>query len=500
MVRTLDVGATLREIARGAVQVLSADRATCFLFSPGADRVAAVFSTEPDPLALGRLDARVGRDPESLPLIAKALAGEDGLVRIESAAGDADLPEPARRALGEGAVLGVLLEDRAVTRGARPAMLGALMCGYAGPRRFTDGDVTRLRALGNLATVAIANARLHADTEHALAHAQSVSEELRSLHRVSRALAASTPPGEVLALAAREVAGLLRADRGFVLAFEGSSAVVHGSWGEGASPPGSPFPLGGDGALAELLRTEGPVRVDDYAGRAVAGPDGPLAGCGPRSAVAAPLRIGDGLWGAVLAVSLTPSYFPARALRRLDGFAELLEVGIAAAESRRLLEAQALTDPLTGLPNRRAFAERLAAELRRARRHGHAVSLAMIDVDRFKRVNDGHGHRVGDDALAEIARRLTATARAGELLARTGGDEFSWILPGAGSDEALEAAVRACRVVAATPVPGVGPVTVSVGVATTRGETAQDLLLSRADEALYRAKSQGRGRAVASAS
>jgi diguanylate cyclase (GGDEF)-like protein/PAS domain S-box-containing protein/putative nucleotidyltransferase with HDIG domain len=180
----------------------------------------------------------------------------------------------------------------------------------------------------------------------------------------------------------------------------------------------------------------------------------------------------------------------------LSRFAELSSVAVSAVQARARLAAQALTDPLTGLPNHRAFHERLRAEAARAGRYGRHMSLALFDVDHFKRVNTLHGHLSGDAALVEVARRLATTVRDGEMLARTGGEEFGLILVETPADEALSAVERARARVADGPVVGDLSVTVSAGVCDLHRAGSADELFRLADGALYWAKVSGRDRAV----
>ncbi|MEW6581631.1 MAG: diguanylate cyclase [Actinomycetota bacterium] len=164
--------------------------------------------------------------------------------------------------------------------------------------------------------------------------------------------------------------------------------------------------------------------------------------------------------------------------------------------SHRRLEALASRDTLTGLLNHRTFQERLAGEVARARRGGHALSLVIFDLDHFKHVNDTHGHQVGDEVLAEAARRLAGQARTGEVVARVGGEEFAWIIPEADDMEAWRAADRAREIMAATPFPAAGTLTVSAGVCDLSRATDAAGLYRRADGALYWAKAHGRDMVV----
>lgn len=168
------------------------------------------------------------------------------------------------------------------------------------------------------------------------------------------------------------------------------------------------------------------------------------------------------------------------------------------------LRAISLTDGLTRVANRRRFDEKLDDEWKRAQRHGHPLSLLMLDIDHFKRVNDELGHLVGDDCLTEVAALCSAEVqRSGDLLARYGGEEFSILLPATPGDGALRVAERVRQAVARSPVHSgerVAPVslTISVGVAclVPDADLEPQELIRRADEALYAAKESGRNRVM----
>lgn len=168
------------------------------------------------------------------------------------------------------------------------------------------------------------------------------------------------------------------------------------------------------------------------------------------------------------------------------------------AQELESLAGLARTDRLTGLPNRRALDEALGREVARARRAGTALAALAIDVDHFKRVNDRHGHAAGDAVLAAVAARAAGALRAGDLLARQGGEELLALLPGAGLGTAREVAERLRAAVADGAVEtGAGPVavTVSVGCAVLDEATPDAAaLLARADARLYDAKRNGRDR------
>jgi diguanylate cyclase (GGDEF)-like protein len=158
------------------------------------------------------------------------------------------------------------------------------------------------------------------------------------------------------------------------------------------------------------------------------------------------------------------------------------------------LEAMAYYDELTGVANRRFAVRQLHALLSRARRHGQEMSVVLLDADRFKSLNDRHGHGAGDDVLRGLAERLRSRVREEDVVARFGGEEFLVILPDTGAEGAATAAEDLRQAVAAEPFP-VGRfalrLTVSVGWATWRGESLERLV-ARADRGLYAAKEAGR--------
>jgi len=183
----------------------------------------------------------------------------------------------------------------------------------------------------------------------------------------------------------------------------------------------------------------------------------------------------------------------------LRGAAIEASSALARADSQREAEAQAATDGLTGLPNRRYFDE-FCALLGRRRRAGDAVSVLMIDIDKFKVLNDTYGHPIGDEVLKAVAAAILATVREQDVPARVGGEEFAVLLRNPGPNISMEVGERVREAVRALDLreQGVPGVSVSVGVADALGpeEPITDIV-TRADQALLRAKRAGRDRVVA---
>lgn len=237
--------------------------------------------------------------------------------------------------------------------------------------------------------------------------------------------------------------------------------------------------LGADGRLTEIQ-----VATRDSAGL--------------RMGIAAPVRLDGRVWGAVAAAFRDPGDAPPGTPMRVERFARLVGLAVANADARSRLTAQATTDGLTGLANHGAFHAALADEFARTARYDRPLTLAVIDIDLFKSVNDTFGHRAGDAALARAGALLRTHTRQADVVGRIGGEELGWLMPETDLPGAVEAAERLRRAIAAAPMGGPLGMTVSIGVARrTRLEQDPDGLFRLADAALYRAKDSGRDRVVA---
>jgi diguanylate cyclase (GGDEF)-like protein len=199
-------------------------------------------------------------------------------------------------------------------------------------------------------------------------------------------------------------------------------------------------------------------------------------------------------WGWLVVDALLPVFF----LLVIEGWRrrDVLEARLA---------EQSGSDPLTGLPNRRGFAALGVPALAAARRQGTASVVVAMDLDRFKAINDGHGHAAGDVVLRGVAAAIRASVRGSDVAGRLGGEEFALLLPGDDIAEGVSVAERLRALVRATvphPAGGDAAVTLSVGVAAIGAGPAPaaiDAALAAADQALYAAKQQGRDRVLVAA-
>ncbi len=261
---------------------------------------------------------------------------------------------------------------------------------------------------------------------------------------------------------------------------------------QGPGQPADPGP-GTDAIVARAIERRAPV----LARRLDAAQDPRLTMILPfaRNLVVVPMFAEDQPVGAVVAEH--PSRFGDRIERRVvamvERFAAYAALALRNAWLLEKVQRLAITDPLTQLPNRRAFEETLERELARAERTGEQLTLLMLDLDHFKDLNDRHGHLRGDEVLAAVGRCLADNARGFDTPARYGGEEFAVILPACTWRESLAVGDRLRRRLSNLQLPE--PLTASAGVATFPVH-ATDLqgLVEAADEALYESKRAGRDR------
>ncbi|HEX6763271.1 MAG TPA: diguanylate cyclase [Gaiellaceae bacterium] len=216
--------------------------------------------------------------------------------------------------------------------------------------------------------------------------------------------------------------------------------------------------------------------------------------------VAFPLRVGASDFGSLV---ICGSAFDADQVETARALVAHAAVALDNARLHQLVEQQALVDALTGLANRRSLEETLAVELARANRLDRELCLVLVDLDRFKQVNDRLGHPAGDEVLRACAHTLATAVREGDVAGRWGGEEFALILVGVGVSGGIGLAERARQLISSRPVSTVRGgrlhVTASFGVAACGAGAGVDDLIAAADAALYEAKRQGRNRVVGGA-
>jgi diguanylate cyclase (GGDEF)-like protein len=380
-------------------------------------------------------------------------------------------------------------------------------------RTFTEDDERLAGQMAGLAAVALFNARLSKAAEER-------NRQLTALIGASRAMTSTLDLDELLEVVCRQAALALDAAASYIYEFDADADAM--VWlAHYQSDPSHQFeePLGAMYPIDDLpqdqavVRTRRPVeaRLDDpHLDPAM---EQQMREWDEQSSLMVPLSVGESVVGALEVCEITyPRHFTEQETALCVALGEQAAVAIHNAqlyrqlrEQKETIELQATVDGLTGLTNHRCFWHRLRAEVARARRYGQPLSLLMLDLDDFKRVNDRFGHPVGDELLRAVGDALQTQIRQGvDCAARYGGEEFAVILPATeselengGLDGAVATAERIRCAIAGLRAPVADPawlgITVSIGVATVpvHADSAEELV-TRADQALYRAKARGK--------
>ena len=377
----------------------------------------------------------------------------------------------------------------------RGRVRGLLACHRAAGQPFDEEDMAVLRRCVKLLDGWESYASHAAEAARVLDHKDRVLRGLEKMVSVSDS-APDEMPGHVL----DALFDLFPATYGF--------CVIQDAANEAYSFDGKRFPdeFPFDGlkentwAYYVMAKGKNPLYLEGATSRDTAMPILHEGEPFPSGAIAylCPLVVGEQYFGVVGVIGKPEEAFLERDRLVADHFLKQAAALIQLAALKRFNEKNAIRDGLTGLHNRRHFQEQLVKEESRSQREGTPLSLIMLDIDHFKRVNDTHGHPAGDAVLKEVARVFQSAVRKGDMVCRYGGEEFVGILPVCPPQEAREVAERVRKAVEAIPVtPAVFPVsvTVSAGVATfPQPFSSLTGLLRGADEALYAAKSKGRNR------
>jgi diguanylate cyclase (GGDEF)-like protein len=346
------------------------------------------------------------------------------------------------------------------------------------------------------AAIAIRNARLYAQLRSAHERLQRRTHELDILTHMAEVLQACITEDEAYVVVARFAEQLFTEASGaiFVAGVSRNLVEARATWGQFPAPEWGIFKPEDCWAL----RRGRPHAVDDTS-------TGVLCDHLPRPLPAASLCVPLTAQGESLGIlffssrGVTASSLGEDKQQLAQTVAEQLGLAVANLKLRETLRSQSIRDPLTGLFNRRYMEETLDRELRRAERNERPLCLAMLDLDRFKEVNDSFGHEAGDLLLAELGRLLRTNVRRGDVACRYGGEEFVLILPEANPEdgfrriEEIREAAKQIRVTHRGRSVGAPSFSGGLAVFPKNGNTAQDLLRA-ADAALYLAKHEGRDR------
>ncbi len=349
---------------------------------------------------------------------------------------------------------------------------------------FSDPELSAINLLLKQAEIMIGKAELYETS-------QQRGRELEAIYQASLSLTASLELKDVLDAILRSVLNMEEeAQNAHIFRYNGKDLAFEASrWQDGRI--GSPWAVPRENGLTfSVARSGKMIAVEDMATHPLY-IDRPDYWSG--AIIGIPLCIVNQVVGVMTVAFRTPRTFPESGLTALRMLADQAAISIENARLHERVKQQAYTDGLTNLPNRRAFDQRIEEEIRRSKRYGRALALAMLDVNYFKRFNDTYGHLFGDQVLQITARLMKAGVRETDFVARYGGDEFVVIMPETERDEAWQVVRRMLNTVQAAKISlpehkGETNISLAVGVATWHDDLDTLGFIHRADSRLYRAK------------
>jgi len=376
---------------------------------------------------------------------------------------------------------------------AAPIVFGGKSCGLMAAMSterefvFEQRDLEVLQTAAGQVSVAVENARLFAEE-------QRRSRHLAFLNSISKTAISSEDSEQMLAEIVSHIQKNFRFDHiGIgILDYATKDIEIKAEAGTTAKTLGKRVPLG-IGILGRVART-GETALVQTSG------DAPLQGVLPasRAVLCIPIAYGDTLLGVLNVESEKEDAFAPQDVLIMNTLADLLATALHNSFDYQKLQQQSITDSLTGIKTRRFFWEALTSEWRRASRSGRAFSVVLIDLDKFKEVNDTLGHLEGDLVLARVGRLLEQKCRQSNVVARYGGDEFIILMPDTGADQAQILAERLRLWLATDPMLSEHHITGSFGVASypVHGLSAEDIIRV-ADAGMYVSKHAGGNRVSA---
>ncbi|HEX4642614.1 MAG TPA: diguanylate cyclase, partial [Candidatus Acidoferrales bacterium] len=367
--------------------------------------------------------------------------------------------------------------------------IGAMTLQSPQERALDFGHLEMIRVLASEAVIALENARLFREE-------RSKSRRLTLLNNISRNIITTLNPEEMLAKIAEELEqGLDYSHIGIgMLEYTSREIVIRAEAGRRKGVLGRRLLF--DGNLVGRVARTGQMAVVSYDAQHSTGE--PVLE-GSESGIALPIFYADQLHGVLYVETEKTSDFPQEEILFLGTLADLISGALQNAAAFQKAQEQAITDGMTGLKTHRFFMEALAGEWKRSTRAGRSFSLVLMDLDRFKFVNDFYGHLDGDLLLQRVAHILEVNCRRSDIVARYGGDEFVILMPDTNSEQGHQLAAKLRSWICNDPALRDKNVTSSFGVATfpLNGSTPQELIQA-ADASMYLSKHQG-GNAVSTA-
>lgn len=485
---SLEIKGVLKVIARRTAEACRANRCAIFLLDDAGEMLLPVMSQfadgHVDPEQWQAFKETTADRLDEVPLFRQAVRQRRAVLLDDAARTDL-LPAKWTQPFDIQKLLAVPLVSRDEAIG-----LMALDQTHVS-HEFTPAQIDLALAIGGQAAGGIVNARLYAESERR-------AEQVQALRSAGLALASDLRLESTLRTLTEIAQGLTDARYAALLVLDEDDqpADFHTAGLSEEERQRIGEPPRGHGLLGALLREAAPIRVADIA-------------CDPRATGFPPhhppmktfmgvpiMARGKMIGGLYLTEKAGAQQFTLEDENLVVGLAADAAIAIENARLFEQVQRQAITDGLTGLYNRRQFFDLAGREFERTQRYARPLSAIMLDIDHFKKVNDTHGHAVGDQMLQELAARFRANLRDIDVLARYGGEEFAVLLPESELPAARQAAERLRQAVAETPFEtAAGPlaITISLGVAAlTEDCPTLAALLDGADAAMYAAKDAGR--------
>ena len=432
--------------------------------------------------------AQVDWDPAHKQLripLGKGLVGSCGKLKRPIYAGD--VSKDPRYIVGNP----VTRSELAIPLMVREEVVGVLDCQSDKTDAFDQETIDLLTLFSTQASIALQNAELYTLERRK-------ATQLEAVNAIARQSTAVLELSELMEKVCRVIAQSFEVDHVAILLKEDEKLAVRAHSGRLTLllPVGSVLPPGA-GLCGRALLTGKTVLEND-----VSAVIGYVAGVKEAaSEMCIPLIAFGETLGVLALDSATAGAFREEDAPTLESVADMCATAIQNAHYYERVRQMAYLDGLTGIFNRRFFELRIMQEIERANRYQLSLSVIMMDIDHFKRINDEFGHLLGDEVLKQISRLFEQHLRKPDVLCRFGGEEFAVLLPETAGENALAVAEKLRQIVAAFPFPGIArPVTFSAGVAEfpRHGRTRDDLVQA-ADAALYSSKQSGRDRVQQSA-